>query len=70
MSQNVKQYFFIHSGLRTAPNLSDLALAFDQLGIYVHELEDYVQQVNMGINGVYFDQKFLNSADNRGLCIK
>ena len=31
--------------MRTDPNLNDVAIAFDQLGIYVHELEDYVHQV-------------------------
>ena len=32
-------------GCRTVPNLDDVALAFDQLGIQMDELEDYVQQV-------------------------
>lgn len=35
----------IYIDSRTIPNLDDVALAFDQLGIYLHELEDYVHQV-------------------------
>lgn len=32
-------------GCRTAPNLDDVMLAFKQLGIQIHELQDYMQQV-------------------------
>ncbi|XP_047127062.1 transcription initiation factor TFIID subunit 3 isoform X1 [Hydra vulgaris] len=30
---------------RTVPNLDDVSLTFEQLGVHIHELEDYVQQV-------------------------
>lgn len=36
---------FIFIGCRTAPNLDDVVLAFKQLGIHIHELQDYMQQV-------------------------
>lgn len=35
----------IFTGCRTAPNLDDVVLAFKQLGIHIHELQDYMQQV-------------------------
>lgn len=38
-------WIYFYTGSRTEPNLNDVALAFDQLGIHVHELEDYVHQV-------------------------
>ena len=32
-------------GSRTSPNIEDVNLAFDQLGVELHELEDYITQV-------------------------
>lgn len=39
------QHQFFYLGCRTIPNLEDVALTFDHLGIHLQELQDYVQQV-------------------------
>lgn len=38
-------FSFFVSVCRTNPNLNDLTLAFQDLGIRIHELEDYIHQV-------------------------